>query len=374
MKSGFRAATFLFICIFFAATPAAHSSVLLISDCAGSCGHGQASLERSEPSARFGLQSHRPDVLQQRIAFLNVANLLYRRKVESIELQLFGDVRLIASREEERRDHKGFLLWTGKVEGAEDGKMVLVVRNGLVFASIYLPSSIIQIRPEEAATGHEGSGLPGGPDGRKDSGCGASLQYIIRKLKYTRNTENKGRRTEGIAVLPSRDRDYPDGSRKTILAGWARRMVELVNLERAADGVPVLEYSGRLAAAARDHAQDMALHDYCAHDLSDGRKFWQNVFDSGYPVSEVGENLAVGLATPEEAFECLISSPGHRANIIDSEFTQIGVGRAVNMASTYRYFWAQEFGAGLRKREWTSRLSAAHTPMGLFASAAKRLF
>ena len=100
------------------------------------------------------------------------------------------------------------------------------------------------------------------------------------------------------------------------------------------------------------------MHDSCSHELSDGEKFWQNVFDSGYPVSQVGENVAAGIATPEEAFECLLSSPGHRANIMNSNYTQIGVSDAVNRAGAYHYFWAQEFGSASAKGGQIMRFSA----------------
>ncbi len=151
------------------------------------------------------------------------------------------------------------------------------------------------------------------------------------------------------------------------------KIIAPLNLERATEGLPILEYNDRLAATGRGHALDMALHDYSSHDRRDGRKFYECVFGNGYPVSKCGENIAVGLATAEEAFECLISSPGHRANIIDSDFTQIGVGHAINQTSRFHHFWAQDFGAGLSKRQWSSGLDldAAPSLMRLFASVAK---
>ncbi len=299
--------------------PAAHSSVLLVSDSPGPA-YAETSTRVSAFGTQADLQPLSPEVLRQRVVRLNPDKLLYRSNVESIKLQLFDNIDLTAVQEEKVKEPNGFLMWTGAIEGAKRGQIVLVVRNGLIFASVYLQKSIIQIRPVDAEAGD------------------ASQIYVIREL-----------------ACPWRSGGM---SRGTGSASNARRMIELVNLEREADGLPALEYDSQLTEAARRHTMDMALHDTISHELSDGERFYQNVFASGYPVCAVGENLAAGLATPEEAFECLLSSPDHRANILNSEFTQIGVSEAVNRASGYGWFWAQEFGSASPNSEQTVRFSA----------------
>ncbi len=269
---------------------------------------------------------------------------------------MFGDAPVIASPVKMRRIRNGSVLWTGKIVGVENSRIVLVVQNRDIFASIYLPGSIFQIRPARSAIGRKeaGEGL------RADAG-GAQQLHIVRELKC-------GWKADGQLGPASRDggllNRVPPG---LVLQAEERRIIELVNLERAAEGAPMLQYSDRLAAVAQDHAREMALHDYMSHDRRDGREFWRSVFDSGYPVSKCAENVAAGQGTPEEAFESLMSSPRHRANIMDSDFNQIGVGHAVNPNSSFHYFWAQEFGAGLGKGKLSSRRDAEHLPIGLFA-------
>jgi uncharacterized protein YkwD len=256
--------------------------------------------------------------------------------VKSIQIQLFDNLCMRALQTLQQRESDGFMLWTGRIQAPLEGKFVLVVRNNLIFASAYLSDSIVQIRPIEAL--------------RAD----ASQQYVIRQISYPwKNAGSRTRTTMGV-----QNAVCPDCSLATGLTPDAKRMVELVNLERKADGLPPLSYDSQLSEAARRHAMDMAAHNYCAHELTNGEQFYQNVFDSGYPYSAVGENLAVGIATPEEAFECLLSSPDHRVNIMRSQFTQIGVSDEVNMASGYRYFWAQEFGSASANRNQATRLSA----------------
>ncbi|MGA2403215.1 MAG: CAP domain-containing protein [Syntrophobacteraceae bacterium] len=312
MRSGFCAATLFFLCMDLL-TALAHpsDSVVLISGNVGSTGH---------------VGAHQSNVLRQRSAFVNADALFDAQRVRSIEIQLFNDVMLIASQTKVQRGRNGALLWTGKLAGVKKGQIVLVVQNRKVYASIYLPSTTFQIRPMEGGI------------------------HLIRELKAVSAFSN---------------------DRSAIVLSDERKIIELVNLERGTEGLPTLQYNDRLAATARGHALDMALRDYSSHDRRDGRKFYECVFESGYPISKCGENIAVGLATPEEAFEGLISSPGHRANIMDSDFTQMGVGHVVSPTSAFHHFWTQDFGAG-DKPEWSGpKLGAAHSSMGLSVSVAR---
>lgn len=333
MKSGFFAAIVLCSLLFLA--PAAHSSVLLVSDSSGST---HADVRKVSAT---GLQPLSRVILRQRIAQLSPDKLLRRSSVNSIQLQLFDNLHLTALQKQDVRGPDGFLMWTGAIEGVEGGRLVLVVRDGLLFGSVYLPSSIIQIRPVSVMAGSGETSVA--EESQPFQGASDPRDYIIREIAYPSGT---GGMDTGTGATSD-----------------ARRLLELVNLEREADGLQTLEYSDQLAEAARRHATDMASHNYFAHELSDGEQFWQNVFDCGYPVSVVGENLAAGVSTPAEAFECLFSSPGHRANIMNSTFTQTGVGDAENGATAYRYYWAQEFGAASANSAQSVRLSADRAPL-----------
>ncbi|MDR3569069.1 MAG: CAP domain-containing protein [Syntrophobacteraceae bacterium] len=333
MKSGFLSAAIL--CMLLSAS-AAHSEVLLVAD-AGPA-YGATVTNVSVSGAQPGLRPLSREVVRQRVARLDPEKLMLGSKLTSIKLDLFHDLHLSARLKEKQRDSNGFLLWTGAIEGIQGGKLILVVREGFLYASVYLPTSIIQIRPVAA------------------QGADGSQRYVIRELAYPWRSGSAAGSAAGTRV--AQNTVCPDCT-ATGLTSDARKMVELVNLERKADGLPALEYNGQLTEAARRHAVDMASHDICSHEMSNGEPFYRNVFASGYPVSTVGENLAAGLATPEEAFECLLSSSEHRSNIMNSDFRQIGVSDAVNETSGYRYFWAQEFGAASDGSEQTMQLSSA---------------
>lgn len=211
------------------------------------------------------------------------------------------------------------MLWTGALVGAEPGSVVLIVKDQRLSATVFLQSVTYQIRPFQ------------------------NDLHIIRQI----NNPVVAGREKIQSDLP------PDE--------W--KVTELVNRERAAEGLQPLQCSEVLSMVSRNHAAEMAGCSYYSHDRRDGRKFYEPIFETGYPVSKCGENIAVGLTGPEEVFEGWIHSPEHRANILNSDFTEMGVGNAVGNNKTY---WALEFGAGKRRGFHILSLAAISSPLELF--------
>lgn len=267
------------------------------------------------------LQGGNPSVPRQRTVLINPAMFIRGQAVDSLRLNLFDDVQLQATRNTTQRGSRGSVLWTGVLAGAETGTVVLVARDRNVSATIFLPAVTYQIRP-----------------------LGNDL-HLIREVTGAADV-----RLEGIPpAMPAHE----------------RKMIELVNRERAAEGLASLQCSDVLSKVSRNHAADMALSNYYSHERRDGRKFYERIFDTGYPISKCGENIAVGLATPEEVFEGWINSPEHRANILNCDFTEIGVGNAVGNNKVY---WAQEFGSARRSDSQVLKLAAGPSPLQLFRS------
>ena len=128
-----------------------------------------------------------------------------------------------------------------------------------------------------------------------------------------------------------------------------QQVVELVNNERAQVGCSPLNVSAQLTAAAQGHSEDMALNDYVKHNSEDGRTPWDRIKATGYDFSTAGENIAAGYETPEAVMAGWMSSDGHRSNILNCEFEDIGVGYYYLANDTgdynYHYYWVQDFGA-----------------------------
>jgi uncharacterized protein YkwD len=116
--------------------------------------------------------------------------------------------------------------------------------------------------------------------------------------------------------------------------------VALVNAERAKAGCPALTVDSALTEAAQEHSEDMAAHRNMSHTGSDGSSPADRITGAGYDWSAYGENVAYGYATPEKVMAGWMSSPGHRANILDCGFKEIGVGLAQPGS-----YWTQDFAA-----------------------------
>ena len=128
-----------------------------------------------------------------------------------------------------------------------------------------------------------------------------------------------------------------DGTDGTV----ADRIVTLVNNERIIHGLWPLTHNVLLDVAAQIQADDMAVNAFFDHTGSDGSTVGDRAISAGYSWSMIGENIGQGDVTPEEMMSQWMSSPGHRANILNPGFTEIGV--AVNDAGTT--LWVQVFGS-----------------------------
>jgi uncharacterized protein YkwD len=134
----------------------------------------------------------------------------------------------------------------------------------------------------------------------------------------------------------------------------SRRVLELVNEARAHarlcgdksfNAAPSLKLSVALAAAALAHSLDMAMGDYFEHQGRDGSTPSSRVTRTGYAWQVVGENIAAGVATPEEAVEGWLQSPAHCENLMDPRFTDMAVAYVVNPRNPSVILWTQVFAA-----------------------------
>jgi uncharacterized protein YkwD len=116
--------------------------------------------------------------------------------------------------------------------------------------------------------------------------------------------------------------------------------VALVNAERAKAGCPALTVDPALTKAAQEHSEDMAAHRNMSHTGSDGSSPADRITGAGYRWSAYGENVAYGYDTPEQVMAGWMASSGHRANILDCGFKEIGVGLAQPGS-----YWTQDFAA-----------------------------
>lgn len=116
------------------------------------------------------------------------------------------------------------------------------------------------------------------------------------------------------------------------------KVVELTNAERAKYGLSPLEIDNRLMAAAREKSEDMKKNQYFSHTSPTFGSPFDRLKALGISYQSAGENIAKGQKTAEEVVEAWMNSEGHRANILDSNFTHIGVGYVKDGS-----IWTQQF-------------------------------
>jgi uncharacterized protein YkwD len=128
-----------------------------------------------------------------------------------------------------------------------------------------------------------------------------------------------------------------------------------LNAQRERYGLAPLRLNKQLSRAARRHARDMVRRRYFGHDSLGGGSFVDRIRHSGYLNGArswtVGENLAWGThrsSAPRAITSMWMNSPGHRANILNASFREVGIGLAIGApgagggpAATY----ATDFGA-----------------------------
>ncbi|MEQ6377353.1 CAP domain-containing protein [Bacillaceae bacterium S4-13-56] len=107
---------------------------------------------------------------------------------------------------------------------------------------------------------------------------------------------------------------------------FVQSVIELTNVERQKQGLPVLEGYTELSNVAQEKAQDMNQKGYFSHTSPTYGSPFDMIRDFGINYQSAGENIAKGQKSPEEVVNAWMNSEGHRANILDNKFTHIGVG------------------------------------------------
>ena len=123
----------------------------------------------------------------------------------------------------------------------------------------------------------------------------------------------------------------------TVLA-YENEVVRLVNEIRTEYGLKPLTGNWELSRVARFKSQDMVDNRYFSHTSPTYGSPFQMIRDFGLTFRTAGENIAYGQRTPQAVVNAWMNSSGHRANILNASYTQIGVGYAAD-----GHYWTQMF-------------------------------
>lgn len=119
---------------------------------------------------------------------------------------------------------------------------------------------------------------------------------------------------------------------------YEKEVVRLVNVERAKYGLSPLTENWELSRVARYKSQDMHDEGYFDHTSPIYGSPFTMIKNFGISYRAAGENIAMGYGTPQAVMTAWMNSPGHRANILGANYTQIGVGYVAD-----GNYWTQEF-------------------------------
>jgi uncharacterized protein YkwD len=139
-------------------------------------------------------------------------------------------------------------------------------------------------------------------------------------------------------------RSEAPGARPAVAASIAAEVVDLTNVERTGRGRGRLRTNPRLMRAAQVHAEQMARAGQLAHDLPKAAypRTEDRLAAARYRWQMYGENVAQGQANAADALRSWMNSPGHRKNILNPAYTELGTGYAVDRAG--RPYFVQVFG------------------------------
>lgn len=119
---------------------------------------------------------------------------------------------------------------------------------------------------------------------------------------------------------------------------YENKVLELVNVERAKQGLKALQMDESVRKVARLKSEDMRKNNYFDHTSPTYGSPFDMLKKFGISYSSAGENIAQGYRTPEQVVTGWMNSPGHRANILNASFTHLGVGYDSN-----GHYWTQMF-------------------------------
>ncbi len=147
-------------------------------------------------------------------------------------------------------------------------------------------------------------------------------------------------------MLPQEAYLHPD-----VLNEQYKTILALTNEARVEKKIPSLHIAPKLDISAQGKANDMAKYRYFSHTGSKGRTLGYFLDHAGYAYTVAGENLAVGFNDPQSLVNAWIKSPKHYANLIDNDFTEVGLGLETGV---YRdepvVYVAQHFGNRVKEQ------------------------
>ena len=159
---------------------------------------------------------------------------------------------------------------------------------------------------------------------------------VQQPAKTTVTTQKPIQSSNGMTKKPTTTQ--PTQTTSSSVSAFEKKVVELTNVERSKQGLAPLTLDTALSKVAHAKAQDMKDKNYFDHNSPTYGSPFDMMKSFGISYRSAGENIAMGQTSPEQVVQAWMESPGHRANIMNSSFTHIGVGYVAS-----GNYWSQMF-------------------------------
>ncbi|MFI9204127.1 CAP domain-containing protein [Streptomyces sp. NPDC053048] len=205
------------------------------------------------------------------------------------------------------------------------------------------PSANASVDANAAASGKSGkkSGADKSGDKSADTSAGTGSRADA-KAGAASGVTAEDRSKAAAKSAPTSGQSVRKAPRGKGNGSHVQQVVDMVNAERARHGCSPVTVNAKLQAAAQGHSDDMAARDYYDHTSPEGRGPGDRISAAGYRWSTYGENIFKSPKDARTAMDGWMKSPGHRSNILNCAFKEMGVG--VNFSSNGPW-WTQNFAA-----------------------------
>ncbi|MED3976176.1 CAP domain-containing protein [Priestia megaterium] len=160
----------------------------------------------------------------------------------------------------------------------------------------------------------------------------------VLKLRDSKDNTHNVTPSRPTPSKPSNESKGDSQLNSQTVSSYEQEVANLVNKERAKYGLKPLTLNTKLSNVARIKSQDMLDNVYFDHNSPTYGSPFDMMKHFGITYSWAGENIAKGQTSPEEVMNAWMNSQGHRENILNSHYTEIGVGYVED-----GHFWTQEF-------------------------------
>lgn len=216
-----------------------------------------------------------------------------------------------------------------------DNNSVIIIGNGSIIKPSAQPTSIPTSQPTAIPTQAPTAAPTQTPSAEPTTAPPSTVPTQPPAIQPTAAP------TQAPTVQPTTAPTLPPSQSTSSETAMEQEVLRLVNQARQENGLTPLNWAEDLAAVARAHSRDMIDRSFFSHTNPDGLSPFDRLKNSGIRYTAAAENIAYGQKTAQAVMDGWMNSSGHRANILNKNVKEIGIGAVKNNNGTI--YWTQVF-------------------------------